>query len=279
VPFHRALESARGDFTPRACEAIASAAVFPDRAAVTMVQPNMRAYTQLAVRTCHRRAAFAIGGMAAQIPVRDDAAANAAAFEKVVADKRREAGDGHDGTWVAHPALVPVAREAFAAVMTGDDQRHVLREDVHVTAADLLAIPTGPRTEEGLRLNVRVGIRYLAAWLDGSGAVPLFNLMEDVATAEISRAQLWQWVRHAARLDDGRVVSPRLVAAVIDEETAAIRREVGETAFHAARYGEACEIFTSLTLDYDMADFLTVAAYDRLDQPRSSTGATAQPAP
>jgi len=241
------------------------AAVFPDRAAVTMVQPNMRAYTQLVVRTCHRRGASAIGGMAAQIPVRDDAAANAEALEKVAADKQREARDGHDGTWVAHPALVLVARNAFVAVMTGSDQHHVLRDDVVVTADDLLGIPTGPRTEQGLRLNVRVGIRYLAAWLTGSGAVPLYNLMEDVATAEISRAQLWQWLRHGARLDDGRVVCPRLVAAMIDDEAAAIRRDVGEAAFHAGRFDDACEVFSSLTLDYDLADFLTVAAYDRLD--------------
>ena len=240
-------------------------AVFPDRAAVTMVQPNMRAYTQLVVRTCHRRGAFAIGGMAAQIPVRDDGAANAAALERVAADKQREAADGHDGTWVAHPALVLMARNAFAAVMTGDDQRHVRRDDVQVTADDLLGIPAGPRTEEGLRLNVRVGVRYLAAWLSGSGAVPLYNLMEDVATAEISRAQLWQWLRHGARLDDGRVVCPRLVAAMIDGEAAAIRRDVGDAAFHAGRFDEACELFSSLTLDYDLADFLTTSAYDRLD--------------
>ena len=241
-------------------------AVFPDRAAVTMTQPNMRAYTQLAVRTCHRRGAYCIGGMAAQIPVRDDAMANAAALEKVAADKQREARDGHDGTWVAHPGLVLVARDAFTAVMTTSNQHHILRDDVRVTADDLLGIPDGPRTEDGVRLNVRVGIRYLAAWLCGSGAVPLFNLMEDVATAEISRAQLWQWLRHSARLDDGRVVSPELVAALIDAETEAIRHDVGETAFYAGRYDEACELFTELTLDYEMADFLTVVAYDRLDQ-------------
>jgi len=230
-----------------------------------MTQPNMRAYTQLVVRTCHRRWAYAIGGMAAQIPVRDDAVRNAAALEKVVADKQREAGDGHDGTWVAHPALVLIARDAFTAVMTGDDQRHVTRDDVHVTAADLLGIPAGPRTEEGLRLNIRVGIRYLAAWLGGSGAVPLYDLMEDVATAEISRAQLWQWLRHGARLDDGREVCPRLVASMIDEECSGIRRDVGEEAFHAGRFDDACELFSSLTLDYELADFLTVVAYDRLD--------------
>jgi malate synthase len=240
-------------------------AVFPDRAAVTMVQPNMRAYTQLVVRTCHRRGAFAIGGMAAQIPVRDNAVANAAALERVGADKQREAADGHDGTWVAHPGLVLVARNAFAAVMTGDDQRHIRRDAVQVTADDLLGVPAGPRTEEGLRLNVRVGIRYLAAWLSGSGAVPLYHLMEDVATAEISRAQLWQWLRHGAHLDDGRVVCPRLVAAMIDGEAAAIRRDVGDAAFHAGRFDEACELFSSLTLDYDLADFLTTSAYDRLD--------------
>jgi len=225
----------------------------------------MRAYTQLVVRTCHRRDAFAIGGMAAQIPVRDDALANAAALEKVAADKQREAGDGHDGTWVAHPALVLVARDAFAAGMTGDDQRHVRREDVHVTAQDLLGIPTGPRTEDGLRLNIRVGIRYLAAWLGGAGAVPLYNLMEDVATAEISRAQLWQWLRHGARLDDGREVCPRLVAAMIEDEVTAIRRDVGEDAFQTGHFDDACEIFSSLTLDYDLREFLTVVAYDRLD--------------
>jgi malate synthase len=149
--------------------------------------------------------------------------------------------------------------------MTSSDQHHILRDDVVVTADDLLGIPTGPRTEDGLRLNVRVGIRYLAAWLTGAGAVPLYNLMEDVATAEISRAQLWQWLRHGARLDDGRVVCPRLVAAMIDDEAAAIRRDVGETAFHGGRFDEACEIFSSLTLDYQLADFLTIAAYERLD--------------
>jgi malate synthase len=141
----------------------------------------------------------------------------------------------------------------------------VTRDDVHVTAEDLLGIPTGPRTEDGLRLNIRVGIRYLAAWLGGAGAVPLYHLMEDVATAEISRAQLWQWLRHGARLDDGREVCPRLVAAMIEDEMTAIRREVGEAAFQAGRFDDACEIFSSLTLDYDLSEFLTIVAYDRLD--------------
>ena len=241
------------------------AAVLPDRAAVTMTQPNMRAYTQLAVRICHHRGAYAIGGMAAQIPVKDDDAANRLAFEKVTADKRREAGDGHDGTWVAHPALVAVARSAFEEVTTRDDQLDRLRDDVIVTAEDLLRVPTGPRTEAGLRLNVRVGIRYLAAWLDGAGAVPLYNLMEDAATAEISRAQVWQWVHHGATLDDGRVVTADLVTHVIDEEMQVIAREVGDAAFRSGRYAEARELFASLCVAPRLADFLTTAAYDRLE--------------
>jgi malate synthase len=244
-------------------------AIYPDRGAVTMTQPNMRAYTQLAVRTCHRRQAYCIGGMAAQIPVKGDAAANDAAFGKVSADKEREAGDGHDGTWVAHPALVPVARGAFETVMNGvAHQLARLRDDVVVTAGDLLAIPRGPRTADGLRLNVRVGIRYLAAWLTGAGAVPLFNLMEDAATAEISRAQLWQWMRHGATLDDGQRVTADLVSSVIDEETRAIERELGAARFAAARFPEAREIFAALCTADRLADFLTIAAYDRLDGSR-----------
>ena len=241
-------------------------AIYPDRGAVTMTQPNMRAYTQLAVRTCHRRQAYCIGGMAAQIPVKGDAAANDAAFGKVTADKEREAGDGHDGTWVAHPALVPVARAAFESAMNGvEHQLARLREDVAVTADDLLAIPQGPRTADGLRLNVRVGVRYLAAWLSGSGAVPLFNLMEDAATAEISRAQLWQWVRHGASLDDGQRVTADLVSSVIDEETRAIERELGAARFASGHFPEAQEIFSSLCTADRLTDFLTIAAYDRLD--------------
>jgi malate synthase len=243
-------------------------AVFPDRSAVTMLQPNMRAYTQLAVRTCHRRQAYAIGGMAAQIPVKDDPAANQLAFERVSADKHREANDGHDGTWVAHPALVPVAHAAFGEVVGGaDHQLHRLRDDVDVSADDLLATPQGPRTADGLRHNVRVGVRYLAAWLNGAGAVPLYNLMEDAATAEISRAQLWQWVRHGARLDDGQVVTADLVTAVIDEEVAAIERELGAPRFAAGRFAEARDVFSSLCTADQLADFLTVAAYDRLELP------------
>ncbi|HYD53139.1 MAG TPA: malate synthase A [Gemmatimonadaceae bacterium] len=241
------------------------AALLPDRIAVTMTQPNMRAYTQLAIKTCHRRGAHAIGGMAAHIPVKEEEA-NRVAFEKVAEDKRREAGDGHDGTWVAHPGLVPVARAAFEAVTTADDQRERLREDVQVTAEDLLRTPEGPRTEEGLRLNVRVGIRYLAAWLDGAGAVPLYNLMEDAATAEISRAQVWQWLYHRAALDDGRVITRALVERVIVEEMQRIEREVGADAFAAGRYQEARALFFALCTDHRLADFLTVVAYDHLER-------------
>ena len=240
-------------------------ALLPDRRAVTMTQPNMRAYTQLAVRTCHRRGAYAIGGMAAQIPVRDNPDVNAAAMAGVTADKLREVGDGHDGTWVAHPALVPIARAAFAEVMKGNNQLERLRDDVRVVAADLLQVPAGARTEAGLRLNVRVGIRYLAAWLGGAGAVPLYNLMEDAATAEISRAQVWQWVRHGAALDDGRVVTTELVTATINEEMDVIANEVGAVEFRHGRYAEARELFESLCTARTLADFLTIRAYDKLE--------------
>jgi malate synthase len=240
-------------------------ALLPDRAAVTMTQPNMRAYTQLAVRTCHRRGAYAIGGMAAQIPVRDNPEANEKAMAGVSNDKKREVNDGHDGTWVAHPALVPIARAAFADVMRGDNQLDRTRDDVHVTASDLLQVPTGPRTESGLRLNVRVGIRYLTAWLGGAGAVPLYNLMEDVATAEISRAQVWQWIQHGARLDDGRTVTEKLVTQTINEEMDVIANEVGAMEFRQGRYAEARTLFESLCTSRALADFLTVRAYDKLE--------------
>jgi malate synthase len=239
-------------------------ALFPDRSQVTMTQPCMRAYTQLAIRTCHRRGAYAIGGMSAYIPVRD-ATANEAALAQVRADKDREAGDGHDGTWVAHPGLVDVAREAFAARLRGDHQLEVLREDVHADRDALLAPPTGSRTEEGLRLNVRVGIQYLEAWLRGQGAVPLYNLMEDAATAEISRAQVWQWVRWGAALEDGRVVTPALVRGVIEEELTRVAGEVGAARMRGGRFDDARDLFISLTLSDELAEFLTLAAYERLE--------------
>ncbi len=189
--------------------------LLPDRAQVGMTAPFMAAYTTLAIQTCHRRGVHAMGGMAAQIPIKRDPAANAAAMAKVEADKRREVTDGHDGTWVAHPGLVGLAMAVFDAGMPAASQRERLRDDVRITAADLLSPPEGTRTMAGLRLNVNVGILYLAAWLDGMGCVPLYDLMEDAATAEISRCQVWQWLRHAADLDDGRTVTPALLSAVV----------------------------------------------------------------
>jgi malate synthase len=240
-------------------------AVLPDRVQVGMTQPCMRAYTQLVIRTCHRRGAFAIGGMAAQIPVKNDPAGNSAALDRVRVDKVREATDGHDGTWVAHPALVAVAREAFAAHMRGDNQLDRLREDVHVTAADLLETPTGSRTEEGVRLNIRVGVQYIEAWLRGSGAVPLYNMMEDAATAEISRTQLWQWIAHRATLDDGRVVTREMVRQLVAEELVRIATEIGEDRFRAGRFADAVTLFLDLVLAEKLEEFLTLRAYPLLD--------------
>jgi malate synthase len=239
-------------------------AVLPDRAQVTMAQPFMRAYTQLVVKTCHKRGAHAMGGMAAQIPIKNDPAAHEAAMGKVRADKLREVQDGHDGTWVAHPGLVALAREVFEAHMTGPNQLGRLREDVEVTAQDLLAIPQGTRTRAGLRWNLRVGVQYVEAWLRGQGCVPLYHLMEDAATAEISRAQVWQWCKHAATLDDGATVTPALIAQDLDEQLAQVRAELGEARYEAGRFAEARALFYDLTVADTLADFLTVPAYERL---------------
>ncbi|HET9253109.1 MAG TPA: malate synthase A [Candidatus Eisenbacteria bacterium] len=244
------------------------AAVLPDRSQVTMQQPFLRAYTQLAIRTCHRRGVHAMGGMAAQIPIRNDADASRIALEKVRADKLREVTDGHDGTWVAHPGLVPVAREVFEAVMSGPNQLDRLREDVRVSAHELLEVPRGTRTEEGLRQNVRVGVQYLEAWLRGLGCVPLYNLMEDAATAEISRAQVWQWIHHRAALEDGRVVDAALLRAIADEEMARIEKETGPERFRGGRFPEARELFERLSTSPELEAFLTIPAYERLEPPR-----------
>lgn len=238
--------------------------VFPDRGQVGMTQPFMRAYSQLLIQTCHRRGVHAMGGMAAQIPRKDDPQANAAALAKVAADKQREAGDGHDGTWVAHPGLIATAREAFASVTTAPNQLDRLRADVEVGAADLLEPPKGTRSEAGLRLNVRVGIQYLEAWLGGNGCVPIEWLMEDAATAEISRAQVWQWRKHGATLDDGRVVDAALIERVIAEELALVREQVGAARFDAGRFTLARELFTELVLADELAEFLTLRAYPYL---------------
>jgi malate synthase len=247
-------------------QAAAPRAVLPDRTQVTMEQPCLRAYAQLAIRTCHRRGAHAIGGMAAQIPIKNDPAANERALEKVRADKLREVRDGHDGTWVAHPGLVPVAREIFEAHMSSSNQLDRLRDDVHVTAPDLLRVPTGTRTEEGLRQNVRVGVQYIEAWLRGIGCVPLYHLMEDAATAEISRAQVWQWIHHGARLDDtGVTVTAQLLERITNEEIERLTGELGAERIRYGRFSQARALFFELATADTLADFLTSAAYKQLD--------------
>ncbi|MBX5481904.1 MAG: malate synthase A [Myxococcaceae bacterium] len=242
-----------------------AAYVLPDRAQVGMTQPFMRAYTQLVIKTCHRRNVHAMGGMAAQIPIKDDPEANTVALEKVRQDKLREVKDGHDGTWVAHPGLVPIAKAIFDAEMKGPNQIATRkREDVQVTPAQLVEIPTGTRTEAGLRQNVNVGLLYLEAWLGGLGCVPLYNLMEDAATAEISRAQVWQWLHHGATLDDGRKVTPELFRQILDEELAKIRRTLGDERFEKGHIRQATEIFERLVLSPTFEEFLTLPAYDAL---------------
>jgi len=240
-------------------------AVLPDRGQVTMGQPCMRAYAQLSIRTCHRRGAHAMGGMAAQIPIRGDEDASERALATVRADKDREAGDGHDGTWVAHPGLVSIARDAFSPRLEGrPNQLDRLREDVQVTAEDLLAVPEGTRTEEGLRQNVRVGIQYLEAWLRGTGCVPLYHLMEDAATAEISRAQVWQWIHHRAALEDGRSVTPALLEEIVASEKSTIAGEIGSERFQTGRFAEATALFVRLSTAPELEEFLTLPAYDVL---------------
>ena len=235
--------------------------VLPDRGLVTMTQPFMRAYSRLLIKTCHRRGAHAMGGMAAQIPIKGDDAANEQAFGKVRADKEREAGDGHDGTWVAHPGLVPVAREVFDRLMPEANQVSRQLGNVTVTEADLLAVPKGELTEEGLRNNIRVAIQYIEAWLAGRGAVPLYNLMEDAATAEISRAQLWQCLRHGARLENGRTVDWALVDRLVAEEVAALRDVLGEARYEEGHFDEAVALFTQVGTGNGFPDFLTLPAY------------------
>jgi malate synthase len=240
--------------------------VLPERNAVTMAAPFMRSYADLLVRTCHGRGAHAIGGMAAFIPSRRDAEVNATALAKVREDKTRESGNGFDGSWVAHPDLVPICREVFDGVL-GDapNQLGKLREDVSVSADDLLAISQTPGsiTEAGLRNNISVGLQYLANWLSGNGAVAIFNLMEDAATAEISRSQVWQWLHNDVRLADGPAVTADLVRRIIGEELLLIREQSGD-AFDVARYDQAVALFTEVALADDYVDFLTIPAYERM---------------
>ncbi len=235
--------------------------VLPDRGQVIMGKAFLGAYAALLIKTCHRRGAFAMGGMAAQIPIKGDPAANDAAFAKVQADKEREAHDGHDGTWVAHPDLVPVAKEVFDRVMPQPNQLERTREDVTVTRDDLLEIHDGTKTEAGFRLNIRVGVQYIEAWLRGRGAVPIYNLMEDAATAEISRAQIWQWLRYGTTLDNGMKVTPEFFERALGEEMEQVEREVGAEAFAAGRFDEAIDLFRRLSLADEFEEFLTIPAY------------------
>jgi malate synthase len=240
--------------------------IVPDRAQVTMTTPFMRAYALSCIKTCHKRGAFAIGGMAAYIPVKADPLANETALRKVREDKQREATDGHDGTWVAHPGLVPIAREEFDKVL-GDKPNQIdrQRDDVSVTAGQLIEVPKGTITEEGLRTNIRVGIQYIEAWLGGVGCVPLYNLMEDAATAEISRTQVWQWVHHPRGvLADGRKVTLALVRQFIAEELERIRGERGEARIASGHFPQATQLFDELVAGEKLEQFLTLKAYDLL---------------
>ncbi|BFU43679.1 malate synthase A [Krasilnikovia sp. MM14-A1004] len=242
--------------------------VLPDRAAVTMTAPFMRAYTELLVSTCHKRGAFAMGGMAAFIPSRRDPAVNEVALAKVREDKEREAGDGFDGSWVAHPDLVPVCQEVFDRVL-GDKPNQLgrRRDDVLVTAEQLLDVSATPGavTETGLRNNVDVALQYLEAWLRGNGAVAIHNLMEDAATAEISRSQIWQWIHNGVRLEDGTPITADLVGRIEDEELVTIRQAIGDEAWTAGRFDDARKLFERVALADDFADFLTTVAYDAID--------------
>ncbi|HLY49991.1 MAG TPA: malate synthase A [Solirubrobacteraceae bacterium] len=264
------LNAGRWDyiFSSIKCFAERPEMVLPDRSEVTMTVPFMRAYTELLAATCHRRGAHAIGGMAAFIPSRQDPERNAEALAEVRADKEREVAQGYDGTWVAHPDLVPVAREIFAQRLGGAaNQLDRQREDAEITPAQLqdLASTPGKVTEEGLRLNVNVGFQYLSFWLTGRGAAAINSLMEDAATAEISRSQIWQWVHHGVQLEDGRTVTPELVRSVLDEETARIRRDVGEAVWQRGRPAETRELFDRLALSSELVEFLTLPAYGHLD--------------
>src|SRR4051812_24156886 len=240
--------------------------ILPDRSQVTMTAPFMRSYSLLTIQTCHRRKAPSIGGMAAQIPVRGNSEANEEAFAKVRADKEREARDGHDGTWVAHPGLVPVALEVFNREMPEANQIHSTKQQtIKVNDNHLLAVPKGTITEAGVRMNINVGIQYVASWLCGKGAVPLHNLMEDAATAEISRAQLWQWIRHPKGvLDDGRKVTTEMYERLKVEELEKIKQDIGVDAYQKGRFSEAVQLFDELILQDDFVDFLTLPGYENL---------------
>lgn len=238
--------------------------IMPNRDQVTMATPFMEAYSLLVIQTCHKRNIHAMGGMAAFIPIKGDEAANNAAVEKVRQDKIREAQNGHDGTWVAHPGLMQTAMDVFNEYMPEANQIDKKREDVNISAADLIEIPTGTITEDGLRKNINVGILYIESWLRGNGAAAIYNLMEDAATAEISRTQVWQWIHHNAKLDDGRTVTMELYNELVPEELVKIKEYVGAEAFEGGRFDEARELFDKLIESKEFIEFLTLPAYERI---------------
>ena len=235
--------------------------LLPDRGQVVMGKAFLGAYSRLLIRTCHRRGAFAMGGMAAQIPNRRDPEANEAALAKVTADKEREVSEGHDGTWVAHPDLVPIAKGVFDKHMSGPNQLDAPGDAGEVTQADMLEIHEGERTESGLRENIRVGVQYIEAWLGGRGAVPLYNLMEDAATAEICRSQIWQQLRFGAELVDGRKVTVDLFRELLDDEMTKLRDAIGAEAFDTGHFAKAIELFSTMSTSDDFEEFLTLPAY------------------
>jgi malate synthase len=235
--------------------------LMPNRALITMDRHFLSSYVQLLIGTCHRRNIHAMGGMAAQIPIKNDTAANDAALEKVRQDKLREVKAGHDGTWVAHPGLVPIAKTVFDEYMQTPNQIFMKRDDVHVTAKDLIDVPTGEISEAGLRLNINVGLQYLESWLRGNGCVPIYNLMEDAATAEISRAQVWQWVRHRAKMSDGRTITKELVSATMKEELEKLKAMLGETRFTSGKFELAAQLYEQMMTNPQFDEFLTLKAY------------------
>ena len=239
--------------------------LLPDRAEVTMTTHFMHSYSLLLIQTCHKRGIHAMGGMAAQIPIKNDPEANDAALDKVRADKQREVQDGHDGTWVAHPGLVPVAKEIFDQHMPTPNQIDRRRDDVQITTEDLLRVPEGQITEAGLRTNIDVGIQYLASWLAGNGCVPLYNLMEDAATAEISRAQLWQWLHNRGTLSDGQSITPELLKKKLPEVLSSIEEAVGTQRFQNGQYALASQLLANLINDDQFTEFLTLPAYQHLN--------------
>lgn len=238
--------------------------LLPDRSIVKMTSHFLRSYSLLLIKTCHHRGAHAMGGMAAQIPIKDNEALNQKAMDAVKQDKLREANDGHDGTWVAHPGLVKIAKDIFDEKMPQANQVNKVASDTKIEAKDLLLAEKGDITEEGLRKNISVGIQYLAAWLGGNGCVPLYNLMEDAATAEISRAQVWQWNKHQCKTVDGKTINPAFVKNIVKEEMVQIKKEVGEQKFEKGNYERAAKMFEEMSIANQFEDFLTIPAYNEI---------------